>query len=257
MINDFFVHLFNRDRLAMSGGLFEFYIPQEFRKVILPEKAAKVIEPFQKIIFRNEPSYDIYRGLQFLTLFKSSRMYDYVLEDDAREIYAKQNIYDKSLYVSQSDNEGVSIITDDRFDTEDGFLRKRLRIKIVDNNASVSDLDVPNTIGDILLRSDNSILIQEGSVKLVPLGDSLPPFFNVDLRREPKGIASVIEEIVSLPLKQTFALFRSVDYIVGEDNADRMRKYENGFKTVGDSISRFCFVLSAMSHITRTFSKND
>ncbi len=230
MINHFRTWLLNRPAAFFEESLFPVHVDPSFT----PSPWNTVTREIDRILFGANPDASLldYRFFQFLRVIGACRFRDHVRRFDPRETYRPDlgEFHHDSLYASSVvPAQGLSVTEEHTPE----FLRKTLTVLVQEDRMIVSGDDgrpVPVT-----LLSSKSVRIDSLGLVLSAARDG---FWRVDYRKRPgRPLGDLVREIDDLPVTVLKSLF--------DQTKETAPEYEEGFRTITDSLSRFCMVLFA------------
>lgn len=234
MINHFRTWLLNRSADFFSDSLFPVHTDIEFK----PSPQEDWSQRIDHIFFGEEPDASLvdYRFFQFLRVIDGSHFRDHVRRFDPRETYRpdqyepyRDNLFESSVTPMQ----GLTV-TEDAIDRPE-FLRRTFTVLYQENRIIVLGKDGrPNSV-PLTMISSNKVRIDSLSLTVTA---TRPGSWRVDYRKRPiRSIYDIIRDIHDLPVTVLRSLFESVKESAPE--------YEEGYRTITDSLSRFCMILFA------------
>ena len=236
MINHFKTRLLNRAADFFTDSLFPVHTDTEFKPSPLEEWSRHI----DRTLFGVNPDASLvdYRFFQFLRVIDACHLREHVRRYDPRETYRTDQYepYRDELFEScVTPAQGLTVTEEHAIRPE--FLRKTFAVLNQSDRIIVLGRDG---------RSDPvaTTVISSKRIRIDALGLTLtvsrPGSWLVDYRRQPdRSISDLVKEINDLPVTVLRSLFESASETAPE--------YEEGFRTITDSLTRFCMVLFAQA----------
>jgi hypothetical protein len=243
MINHFYTCLMNR---LPSGeeSLFPVYVEETFR----PSAWTDAGRETDDALFGEDSDVSLrdYRFYQFFRLLRGSGLEEHLHRYDSRDTYFPQrrNFTDAALFMpSHTPEEGLSLgVSTEQQEEKDGPLRRKLIFLYREGAAPSAELVQEKNYGTFPLEETGEKRFFCPSLGLSLAVDSSirSRTWEIDSRTKPaRSIERVIEDTLALPAETLRELFDAVR----EDAPE----YEDGFRTVTDTVFRFCMILLAQA----------
>ena len=233
MINHFHTYLLNRSADFFEDSLFPVHVPADFR----PAPWDTFTQRIDRTLFGDSPDASLldYRFFQFLRIIGGCHLDDHVRRFDSRETYRlplEETHFQPSIVPAQG------LVVTEPPDRPLSFLRRRFSVLYH------AGRNIPLTVflnGD-RLKPAKTTPIANNSCYVESLGLTLTASrtgsWVVDYRSRPRrNIERIVQE--TLDLSETIELFGYV--------RDSVPEYEEGFRTITDSLTKFCMILFAQA----------
>lgn len=236
MINHFRTWLINRPVEFFADSLFPVATAEKFRPSPQEEWTSRI----DRILFGENPDASLvdYRFFQFLRLIDGSHFREHVCRFDPRETYRPDQyefFHDSMLESSITPMQGLTVTEHPQARPE--FLRKTFTVLYRADRLSVLGNDGRSNTFNLTTISNNGVRIDSLGLSVTA---SRPGTWRVDYRIRPqRSIEEIVQEIDALPVTVLRSLFEHINETAPE--------YEEGYRTITDSLSRFCMVLFAQA----------
>lgn len=239
MINHFRSWLLNRSPDFFADSLWPVPLEASFR----PSGPAEPVTRIDAVLFGPRPDASLldYRFFEFLRIIDGSRLRDHVGRFDSRQAYFEEerSFLDGTLF-NTSIRPGTGLVVTEGSGDGPEFVRRCFSVVCHPSR------NVPITVFENGDRADPARLLRGSDMSgtLDSLGLTLtatqPGTWLVDYRnRLKRPVTRIVVDVLDLPatvFQQLFALIRDV-----------APEYEEGFRTITDSLSKFCMVLFAVA----------
>ena len=239
MINHFHSWLLNRSPELLTDSLW----PVDWDDSFVPTPQVGAVLQIDTILFGKnpDPSYLDYRYFQFLRLINACQLREHVRRFDSRETYNEKDFqFSDGPGFMTNIEPGTGLRLTEQPGTPDGLLRRRFSVICrPDQNVPISvffdgDRTKPARLNRTL---DVSGVLESFGLTLTAIQTGA---WSVDYRRRPeREVTQIISTILDLPApvyRELFALIR-----------DFAPEYEEGFRTITDSLTKFCMILFAQA----------
>jgi len=241
MINHFHTWLLNRPAEFFRDSLFPVHLPADFR----PSAQDTFTQRIDRVLFGESPDASLldYRFFQFLHLMNACRLDEHLRRYDSRETYRRDEplLYDETHF-QPSIVPASGLIVTENTGRPPKYLRKRFLVMYP------AEKNIPLTVfldGD---RLQPARMLREPSdparAHIESLGLTLAAqrsgSWLVDYRVRPRRtVVEIVRDTLELSENVLWELFRSIK--------DTAPEYEEGFRTITDSLTKFCMVLFAQA----------
>jgi hypothetical protein len=235
MINHFHAYLLNRPAEFFRDSLFPVPVSAGFKASPWDDFTRQI----DRILFGDSPDASLldYRFFQFLRIISGVHLGGHVCRFDSRTIH-EEPLFSDEMYFQPSVTPAQGLVVTEIPDRPPSFLRRRFSV------FHHAERNIPLTVfldGDRLTPvkttplTNNSCYVESLGLTLT---GSRSGSWVVDYRVRPqRPVEQIVQETLEEPL--VWELFGYVRECVPE--------YEDGFRTITDSLTKFCMVLFAQA----------